>query len=1267
MMVNLVKRLGHFGLLSLISLLLILAAWLFLVMLPDRQDQEELEPRLTSYLTDYRKIPGVTQEEMAAIEALKNQGLVFGTLRSGKAFEREDQKKGGFLIKFSEALSKMFGLEIKQVFIKPAELVEALSSGSIDLSCEIDLDQGQGFIKTESPIFKRQVTVFKSLKPKGDKESLAKAGKKAYGFLEESSVKDMVLESQAEPVEVLYYKDYYQAIRGLNQGEIEAFFDESNAFIFFRRYSDIDGKYFFPTEEKYDYLMTGKEELAPIISVVEKFLDAGGTNYLFNLHDLSVEEYRKIYFEDSLDEEQKQYLTGLRSLGQPIKVALDSNNYPESFYNKISEKFEGIAPDTLEVMSSVTGLNFEIVSKPTESENEVTADLLAGRADMMTSVNYQPLDSKVFISGSIILSLDRYALIGKNTKSDLFHSQIPYVKVGLVKNLQNSAAYRTKFPNPHNVTEFNSMEEAMEALKSDEIDYLMASLNYLRNLTNYKEEPNYKLAIVFDNEEPSFFHYNAANEKLRSLMDEAMRITDLERIQIQWLSKMFNYRQKFIKDLIPLGLIFCLMLLGWLIGLIRLNLKNRKLNETLGLLVEARTKELVEAQKELVSEKGLLSQILDSCPVSLIIAKNDRISFINPFARDFFGKFVGDRWADCFYDKGLAKEYLEILSEGGEINWKPISLIKADGKIFEALLNCFYCDFKGQKSNMYWITDVSELRKDALEQAEAREMAEKTSNAKSELLANMSHEIRTPMNAILGLSKLALETELSHTQKDYLEKIVGATSSLIGIINDILDFSKIEAGKINLEIIPFRLEEVLEKSLNLFVFGAKEKKIQLLFYLDPKTPTRLIGDPLRLSQVINNIIGNALKFTKSGHVKLEVREIKSQAGLALGQRSHPDGPGQSGDLVKLEFKVLDTGIGINQEQKARLFKAFTQADSSFTRRYGGTGLGLSISRGLVEQMGGQIWAEGIPGQGSEFVFTAKFKLENRTPYVSYPKEFEGLKILAVDHYPPALEVLAKNLSHLGFSVSQASGAQEALDLILAQNKESFRAAIVDLDLPGLGGLGLAQEIKKIEGLKTEVILTINDDLSKMTKENAELGLARVLTKPVTALDLMRALGGILGLEEMPTIRRSDRAERNKELAVIEKIKGAKILLAEDNELNQLVATKILNNAGFIVEVAANGREAVEKVQAKNYDLVLMDIQMPEMDGLTASETIRRLPGFEDLPIVAMTAHAMSGDKEASLAAGMNDHVTKPINVKELFKALSRWIDPGKFNGQAKNA
>ncbi|MDR2367779.1 MAG: response regulator [Deltaproteobacteria bacterium] len=1259
------RRYGNYLMASLACASLLGVVWAIYVLIPKVEPSpKDLEPEVMEYLADFRAIPGVTAGEVRDIEGLRGRRLVFGTLRSGKAFEGAEGKAGGFLIQLIEALSGTFGLEIGHVFMGPDDLERGLRDGTVDLACELEGRRGWGLIKTKSPIFKRQVTVFrKNLAGQGEGalalgngEGQGEDGEPVrYGFLENSTVMGMVLGTDSQEVLPVYYKDFESAAEGLLAGEVEAFYDEPNAFVFFGRLREIEGKYFFPQVDSYNYLMTGDKSLASIISVAQKFLDAGGSEYLFNLHDFSLEEYRKIYFEKDLSPGQMAYLKSLRAMGKPIRVGMDPDNYPVSFYNARSDRYEGLAPDALEMLESFTGLRFEMVNPGGDDDEGVDTLLGSGEADMATSVHYHPRDSVDFITGKVPLSVDRYALIGKGQTPELFISQVPYVRVGLVDVHNYSRVYRARFSDPHNVTEFATMDEAKKALDKGEVDYIMASINFLRKLTNFNEEPNYKLALVFYDEQLSYFHFAASKPELRDLMDEAMGFADMGRLRTQWGNKTFNYRQMFLKDVMPLCVIFVALLLGWLVALIRMNLRNRRLNENLGLLVAVRTGELVKAKNELDYEKGLLSKILDSCPVSLIIAKDDDIVFINPFAMDFFGKKVGDRWSDSFLDEGMAKEYLDILACGGSCNWKPISLKKADGDICDALLNCFSCDFKGQLSYVYWLTDVTELRKKAIELAEAREIAENSSKSKSELLANMSHEIRTPMNAILGLSQLTLDTKLDEVQRDYLEKIVGATASLLGIINDILDFSKIEAGKISMEIIPFSLEETLEKTVDLFVFRAREKKLELILSVDPETPTRLIGDPLRLGQVINNLMGNAIKFTAKGSVELAVRPV----------------PGDGDPTrVGLEFSVIDTGIGIEEEQRGKLFQAFTQADSSFTRRYGGTGLGLSISRGLVEQMGGRIWAEGEHGKGSRFAFTATFGLESGETYGATEAArapFKGLRVLAVDDYEPALRALSKDLRDLGIEVTEATDAQEALALVKGPLGESLTAAIVDADMPGLGGFGLASEIAKMPGPKPRVILTAAQDAAKLRARAKKPGGALVLAKPVTVRGLIGSLGEALGLKAAPKGTGDGREAGAKELAGLEKIKGARILLVEDNEVNQLVATRILNKAGFSVQVAGNGLEAVEMVKGRDFDLVLMDIQMPKMDGLTASRAIREVPELAGLPIVAMTAHAMSGDREASLAAGMNDHVTKPINVKELFGALGRWIDPQKIPREAKSA
>jgi two-component system, sensor histidine kinase and response regulator len=678
-------------------------------------------------------------------------------------------------------------------------------------------------------------------------------------------------------------------------------------------------------------------------------------------------------------------------------------------------------------------------------------------------------------------------------------------------------------------------------------------------------------------------------------------------------------------------------------------------------LVEAlhANNQALQAAKE--AEEGArarLSLLLGAAPV-VVYSFRASGDFAPTFVSDSIQGMLGyrtdeylenaDFWRSCVHPEDLAgveAEQVQLFQKGQ--HFAEYRFRKKDGS---------YCwvsdeqhltrDTEGRPSEVVGSWSNIDIRK-AAEQAfhAAQEELERANEAKSAFLANMSHEIRTPMNAVIGLSHLALKADPSPRLRDYLIKIRSSGQHLLGIINEILDFSKIEAGKLSIESVEFDLDKVLENVGNLISEKAEEKGLELIFDIEPSVvSTRLRGDPLRLGQILINFCNNAVKFTEEGDVVIKGRVLEA-----------------SGDSQLVEFSVSDTGIGMTEAQIGRLFQAFEQADTSTTRKYGGTGLGLAISKRLAELMGGQVGVTSELGKGSTFWFTARLGKGAVAPRPSLLRsDLRGRRVLIIDDNSSARTVLSNMLRNMTFVADEAASGEEGIEMVrqAAKRSEPYEIIFVDWQMPRLDGIETSKRILALPDLPIPPHLVMvtaygREDVLKQAEEN---GLENVLVKPVTSSTLFDTIVAVL--------RAHQEATGHVQIAPsfeIARTRGTRVLLVEDNEINQEVAMGLLEDAAIHVDLAENGEIAVRMTQENDYDAILMDMQMPVMDGIEATRAIRSDPRFQNLPIIAMTANAMAADREKCLKAGMNDHIGKPIDPDQLFSVLLRWA--GRSNAEA---
>ena len=666
-----------------------------------------------------------------------------------------------------------------------------------------------------------------------------------------------------------------------------------------------------------------------------------------------------------------------------------------------------------------------------------------------------------------------------------------------------------------------------------------------------------------------------------------------------------------------------------------------------------------QAEEALLESEKRMRAITDSAHDGIImIGRDGLVTYWNPAAErilgyasvEAMGKNLVGLIAPSQFHESFSEAFRMFRPSNDQAAGKSFDLKarRKDGAEISVQLSLSSVQLSSGCYTVGILRDVTRQKENEQELIKAKEIAEEATGAKSEFLANMSHEIRTPMNAIIGFSGLLKKSELSPKQLDYINKIDHSANSLLGIINDILDFSKIEAGKLELETVDFRLDDVINNIVSMVSEKAAEKNIELLNRIANDVPCALIGDPLRVGQVLINLVNNAVKFTDKGYILIKT-ELENRKD----------------SRCRIKFSVKDTGIGMTQEQKSKLFTAFSQADSSVTRRFGGTGLGLTISKQLVEMMNGEVYVESEFGDGSTFTFIADFGIQE----VSKEKqivEVEGLKskkALIVDDNEMSREILKDQICCFGINTTAVdSGRAAILEIREKSASEPYDLVFLDWRMPDMDGIDTAKMIFKDKSIKhmPTIIMLSAFGREEVFKKAEKIGINVFLMKPVSQSLLFDTVMNVCHVDMKGTARSVQREDQE---SADFRIDGIRVLLVEDNVINQEVATEILKGAGANVEIANNGREAVDAVLKNDYDVVFMDLQMPVMGGYEATELIRKDEKYKDLPIIAMTAHAMQGVQAECIAAGMNDYVSKPIDPKHLFSVVRKWTKPAIVENQ----
>jgi PAS domain S-box-containing protein len=1171
----------------------------------------------------FRDIPGVTEGEIKSIEALREQvdHFAYGMIPSTESFYDDNGDLRGFAALFCEWLTGLFGIPFIPENNEFNDLLGKLAIGEVDFTGILTAtEERQKIFYMTTPIALHTVQYFR-IDGSPPLESIAESRPLRYAMMRGATTIDLLTAKLAPGTyEIVLSTDIDEVYRMLKSGEVDAHFNV-NREIAFDAYGDVTASDFLPLIYTSASLATRNPALQPIISVMQKALDNGALRYLAELHNAGYQEYLKHKLSLRLSDEEHLFIKD-----RPVvPLAAGTGDYPGSFYNSYEKQWQGSAFDILREVEDLTGLRFQLVNNENDDWHVILKKLEDGKASMLTELLYSKEREGQFLWADTIFTVNHPVLISRSHFRNISLNEIMYIKVGLIRDYAYSALFREWFPDHSSSIEYVNISAAASALGRGEVDAVMTGTNEIMTFTHFHERTDYKINYLFASSFNATFGFNKNETVLCSIVNKALRLINTDRITDQWMRKTFNYRRQIIRSqrswLIGLSVLFSSVLT--IIAV--LFARNRRADR----LIRQRTREL--EQKNIT-----LTTLFDSMP-DIVFTLDTSLRFTQ--CNKSFLEHFGLRKEDII-NKG--EDGLGISDKKTEEHnkWNRRVIEESHTFVIEEHIprkdgaEPLYETVKMPLMLNGEVIGVLGIARDITTRKKAEKAILAASEAKSLFLATMSHEIRTPINAIIGMTAIGKKSADMEVKNYTLTKIEDASTHLLGIINDILDMSKIEADKLKLSSVEFNFERMLQRVIDVINFRVMEKRQKFSVNIDEKVPRLLVGDDQRLAQVIINLLSNAVKFTpQEGEVCLTVSLMDKREGVC-----------------ELRLEVADSGIGISPEQQEKLFSAFGQAENGISREFGGTGLGLAISKRIVDLMDGSIWIESEAGKGSRFIFTiiVPYGEENPRSQLAPGVQWDSVRVLVVDDTAFICQFFSGIFDKVGIHYETAMDGFTACKII--EERGGFDVYFIDWRMPEMDGLELTKWIKS-RGMRGKVILFSSAELEEIREASLQSGADKCLIKPFLPSAVIDCLNECFGISG-----RYESHGKDNEFA------GKTLLVVEDIEINREILLSLLEHTGLNIDCAENGEEAIALIKAApgRYDAVLMDMQMPVMDGLKATRRIRAMPDpqCKDLPIIAMTANVFKDDVENCLAAGMNDHVGKPIDIDEMFRKLRKFLKPG---------